>query len=265
VPATGTIPYQMTKVENPLDHDVWVRAVDWVPGERSVVHHIIASAGGAERRGAVSLNNYVPGVEPLELPPEAGILLPAKATFHFQTHYTSSGKVLTDKTKMGLYFRKDAPKYNFRSLVFANNKLRIPPNTKWHEETAEQTLKADAIIYTLHPHAHYRGKASRFVAYYPDGKAQTLLNIPAYDFNWQGTYELIEPMKMPAGTRIVYTQWYDNSTQNKANPDANREVTWGEQTWDEMIFGVIRYRNVIEDAQAQPQKGPSQEELFTER
>lgn len=265
VPATGTIPYQMTKVENPLDHDVWVRAVDWVPGERGVVHHIIASAGGAERRGAVSLNNYVPGVEPLDLPPEAGILLPAHATFHFQTHYTSNGKVLTDTTKMGLYFRKDAPKYNFRSLVFANNKLRIPPNTKWHEETAEQTLKADAIIYTLHPHAHYRGKASRFVAYYPDGKTQTLLNIPAYDFNWQGTYELDEPMRIPAGTRIVYSQWYDNSTQNKANPDANREVTWGEQTWDEMIFGVIRYRNVVEDAQAQPQKGPSQEELFTER
>jgi len=265
VPATGTIPYQMTGVENPLDHDVWVRAIDWVPGERTVVHHIIASAGGAERRGAVSLNNYVPGVEPLVLPPEAGILLPAKATFHFQTHYTSSGKVLTDQTKLGLYFRKDPPKYNFRSLVFANPKLRIPANTKWHEEVAENTLKEDAILYTLHPHAHYRGKASRFVAYYPDGKEQTLLNIPAYDFNWQGTYELVEPMKVPAGTRIVYSQWYDNSTQNKANPDANREVTWGEQTWDEMIFGVIRYRNMTEDAQAQPQKGPSQEELFTER
>ena len=266
VPPTGTIPYQMTKVENPLDHDVWVRAIDWVPGQRSVVHHIIASAGGAERKGAVSLNNYVPGVEPLQLPPEAGILLPAHATFHFQTHYTSNGKQLTDTTKMGLYFRKDAPKYNFRSLVFANPKLRIPANTKWHEEVAENTLKEDAILYTLHPHAHYRGKASRFVAYYPDGKQETLLNIPAYDFNWQGTYELTKPMQVPAGTRIVYSQWYDNSTQNKANPDANREVTWGEQTWDEMIFGVIRYRNVTEDAKTQPQqKGPSQEELFTER
>jgi hypothetical protein len=265
VPATGTIPYQMTKVENPLDQDVWVRAIDWVPGQRTVVHHIIASAGGAERKGAVSLNNYVPGVEPLELPPEAGILLPARATFHFQTHYTSSGKELTDRTRMGLYFRKDPPKYNFRSLVFANSKLRIPPNTKWHEEQAERTLEADAIIYTLHPHDHYRGKASRFVAYYPDGKSQALLNIPAYDFNWQGTYELAVPMRLPAGTRIVYSQWYDNSTQNQANPDPNREVTWGEQTWDEMIFGVIRYRNVEEDAAGQPQKEPSQEELFTQR
>jgi hypothetical protein len=263
VPATGTIPYQMLKVQNPLDHDVWVRAVDWLPGQRSVVHHIIAHAGGAERRGAISLNNYVPGVEPLELPPEAGILLPAKATFHFQVHYTSNGKELVDRTKMGLYFRPDPPQYMFRSLVFANGKLRIPPNTKLHEENAEQTVKADAIIYTLHPHAHYRGKSSRFVAYYPDGKVQTLLNVPAYDFNWQGTYELEKPLLIPAGTRIVYTQWYDNSSQNKANPDPNREVTWGEQTWDEMIFGVIRYRNVTEDA-AQD-KDPSQEELFTER
>jgi hypothetical protein len=263
VPATGTIPYQTLTVANPLDRDVWVRGVDWLPGQRTVVHHIIASAGGAERRGAISLNNYVPGVEPLDLPPEAGILLPAKSTFHFQVHYTSSGKELVDRTKMGLYFRPDKPQYMFRSLVFANSKLRIPPNTKVHEETAEQTVKADAIIYTLHPHAHYRGKASRFVAYYPDGKTETLLNVPAYDFNWQGTYELEKPKLVPAGTRIVYTQWYDNSSQNKANPDPNREVTWGEQTWDEMIFGVIRYRNVQEDGATQ--KGPSQEELFTER
>jgi hypothetical protein len=264
VPATGTIPYQMLTVANPLDRDVWVRGVDWLPGQRTVVHHIIASAGGAERRGAISLNNYVPGVEPLDLPPEAGILLPAKSTFHFQVHYTSNGKELVDRTKLGLYFRPDKPQYMFRSLVFANNKLRIPPNTKVHEETAEQTVKADAIIYTLHPHAHYRGKASRFVAYYPDGKAETLLNVPAYDFNWQGTYELDKPKLVPAGTRIVYTQWYDNSSQNKANPDPNREVTWGEQTWDEMIFGVIRYRNVKEDGATPTQKGPSQEELFTE-
>jgi hypothetical protein len=265
VPATGTIPYQMLTVANPLDRDVWVRGVDWLPGQRTVVHHIIASAGGAERRGAISLNNYVPGVEPLDLPPEAGILLPAKSTFHFQVHYTSNGKELIDRTKLGLYFRPDQPQYMFRSLVFANNKLRIPPNTKLHEETAEQTVKADAIIYTLHPHAHYRGKASRFVAYYPDGKTETLLNVPAYDFNWQGTYELEKPKLVPAGTRIVYTQWYDNSSQNKANPDPNREVTWGEQTWDEMIFGVIRYRNVKEDGATPTQKGPSQEELFTER
>ena len=134
VPATGTIPYQMTRVENPLDHDVWVRAIDWVPGERSAVHHIIASAGGAERKRRGEPQQLRAGRRAARAAAGSGILLPAHATFHFQTHYTSNGKQLTIQTKMGLYFRKDPPKYNFRSLVFANNKLHIPANTKWHEE-----------------------------------------------------------------------------------------------------------------------------------
>jgi AhpC/TSA family len=265
-PATGVIPYQMLKVQNPLDHDVWVRAVDFLPGQRSVLHHIIASAGGAERRGATSLNNYVPGAQPLEMPPEAGILLPAGATFHFQVHYTSNGQALTDVTRMGLYFRKDAPTYNFRSLVFANPQLRIPANRKEHAEIAEKIFEQDAVIYTLHPHAHFRGKSASFVAHYPDGRQQMLLNVPVYDFNWQSTYDLAEPLAVPAGTRIVYTQVFDNSSQNKANPDPDREVTWGEQTWDEMVFGVIRYRNVKADRDAdaplEESGEQSQEELF---
>jgi AhpC/TSA family len=262
-PATGTIPYQTVKVENPLDHDVWVRAVDFLPGQRAVLHHIIASAGGAERRGATSLNNYVPGAEPLEIPPEAGILLKKGATFHFQMHYTSNGKELTDVTKMGLYFRKDPPKFSFRSMVFAQPKLKIPANAKEHSETAEQTFKTDAVIYSLHPHAHFRGKSASFVAHYPDGRIETLLNVPVYDFNWQSTYDLVEPLTVPAGTRVVYTQAFDNSSQNKANPDPNRVVTWGEQTWDEMVFGVIRYRNITEEPAPTRPSGPSQDELFS--
>ena len=261
-PATGTIPYQNIKLDNPLDHDVWVRAVDFLPGQRAVLHHIIASAGG-EVRGNISLNNYVPGAEPLQVPKDNGILLPAKSKLHFQVHYTPNGQVLTDVTRMGLYFMKDAPKYNFRSLVFFNVKLKIPPNTKIHVETAERKFDQDAVIYSLHPHAHFRGKSSSFVAHYPDGREEMLINIPVYDFNWQSTYDLAKPLTVPAGTRIVYTQVFDNSVQNKANPDPNREVTWGEQTWEEMVFGVIRYRNVKED-QAQPKKSePSQTELFS--
>lgn len=260
-PATGVISYQMVQVKNPLDHDVWVRAIDFLPGQRSVLHHIIASVGG-ERRGATSLNNYVPGAEPLQMPADNGILLPANSTFHFQMHYTPNGQELTDVTRMGLYFMKDPPKFRFRSLVFAQPRLKIPANTKLHAETAEQTLKADAMLYSLHPHAHFRGKAASFVAKYPDGREQILLNVPAYDFNWQSTYDLAEPLTVPAGTKIVYTQVFDNSSQNKANPDPNREVTWGEQTWDEMVFGVIRYRNLKEDSAPEKSSSPSQAELF---
>ena len=177
-------------------------------------------------------------------------------------HYTSNGQALTDVTRMGLYFLKDPPTYNFRSLVFVNPKLRIPANTKEHTEIAEKTFDQDAVIYTLHPHAHFRGKSSSFVAHYPDGRQQMLLNVPVYDFNWQSTYDLAEPLTVPAGTRIVYTQVFDNSSQNKANPDPNREVTWGEQTWDEMVFGVIRYRNMKADRDGDAPAEQSQDELF---
>jgi Copper type II ascorbate-dependent monooxygenase, C-terminal domain len=132
---------------------------------------------------------------------------------------------------------------------------------------AENTFKENAVVYTVHPHSHFRGKAARFVANYPGGREEILLNVPAYDFNWQATYELQKPLTVPAGTKIVYTTVFDNSSQNKANPDPTREITWGEQTWDEMVFGVLRYRNVKEDANAAAgkDKAPSQEQLFSER
>ena len=261
-PATGTIPYQNLKIDNPLDRDVWVRAVDFLPGQRAVLHHIIATAGG-ETRGTISLNNYVPGAQPLEVPKDNGILLPAKSKLHFQVHYTTNGRELTDVTRMGLYFMKDPPKYNFRSMIFINTKLKIPANTKVHTEVAERTFKEDAVIYSLHPHAHFRGKSSSFVAHYPDGRQEMLLNVPVYDFNWQSTYDLAKPLTVPAGTRVVYTQVFDNSTQNKANPDPHKVVTWGEQTWEEMVFGVIRYRNVKEDKNAPKTNEPNQAELFS--
>ncbi|MBB6091993.1 peroxiredoxin [Povalibacter uvarum] len=263
-PATGVIPYQMVQVKNPLDHDVWIRAIDYLPGQRAVLHHIIASAGG-ERRGATSLYNYVPGAEPLEIPAENGILLKAGTTIHFQMHFTPNGQELTDVTKLGLYFMKEPPKYNFRSLIFAQPRLKIPSNTKVHTETAERVLDQDAVLFSLHPHAHFRGKSASFLAKYPDGREEMLLNVPNYDFNWQSTYDLVKPLTVPAGTKIIYTQVFDNSSQNKANPDPNRTVTWGEQTWDEMVFGVIRYRNVKEDnSDDDKKKEPSQEELFSE-
>lgn len=261
-PATGTLPYQNIKIDNPLDRDVWVRAVDFLPGQRAVLHHIIATAGG-EPRGTISLNNYVPGAQPLEVPEDNGILLPAKSKLHFQMHYTTNGRELTDVTRMGLYFMKQPPKYNFRSMIFINARLKIPAGAKMHAEVAERTFKEDAVIFSLHPHAHFRGKSSSFVAHYPDGRQEMLLNVPMYDFNWQSTYDLAKPLTVPAGTRIVYTQVFDNSPQNKANPDPNRLVTWGEQTWDEMVFGVIRYRNVKEDHAAPKSGEPNQAELFS--
>jgi hypothetical protein len=177
-------------------------------------------------------------------------------------HYTSNGQVLTDVTKLGLYFMNEPPKFNFRSMILAQPRLKIPAGIKFHPEQAVSTFRNDSVIYSLHPHAHFRGKSASFVAKYPDGREEMLLNIPTYDFNWQATYDLAKPITVPAGTKIVYTQTFDNSVQNKANPDPNKTVTWGEQTWEEMVFGVVRYRNVVETGKEEPMFGPSQRELF---
>ncbi len=263
-PATGTIPYQNVTVKNPLNEDRWIRAIDYLPGQRAVLHHVIATVGG-ERRGATALYNYVPGAEPLQMPEGNGILLKANSTFHFQMHYTTNGQELTDVTQFGLYFMDEPPKHHFRSMVLANPRLKIPANTKFHPEQAVNTFKQDSVIYSLHPHAHFRGKSAQFIAQYPDGREELLINIPNYDFNWQGTYDLAEPKTVPAGTKMVYIQTFDNSVQNKANPDPNVTVTWGEQTWEEMVFGVVRYRQVNESGIEDRPTGPSQQELFEGR
>lgn len=249
VPATGVIPYQMPSVANPLDHDQWVRAVDFQPGARTVLHHIIATMGSAvsERDGG-SLGGYVPGAGPMVLPKDTGILMKKDAKFFFQMHYTVSGKPATDVSRMGVYFMKDAPKYQFRSAVMAKPSLKIPANTKEHTESASRTFDRDVLVYSLLPHSHFRGKASNFVATYPDGHEEVLLSVPAYDFNWQTTYELKEPKMLPAGTKVTHSTTWDNSSQNKANPDPNRIVPWGQQTWDEMLYGVVRFRFVDENS-----------------
>jgi hypothetical protein len=147
-------------------------------------------------------------------------------------------------TRVGLYFAKEPPKYEFKTAVIANPRLSIPANTKAHMASMTADFPREVLVYSLTPHAHYRGSASNFVAKYPDGREELLLSVPTYDFNWQTTYSLATPKVIPAGTKIVHSTVYDNSAQNPANPDPNRVVPWGEQSWDEMLYGVVRYREM---------------------
>jgi hypothetical protein len=255
VPATGTIDYENPIVKNPLGKDVWVRAIEFNPGDRSVVHHILAygvkeGATGGRRGLDTYLAGYAPGGGVVRFPEDTGVLLTKDMNFRFQMHYTASGKPATDVTKIGIYFTDEPPKYPLRQFVLLDPRLKIPPNTKDHYIVAPpRTFDRDVLIYTLTAHSHYRGKASKFVAHYPDGREEVLLSVPAYDFNWQTSYELKTPKLLPKGTKLVYDTVYDNSSQNKANPDPNIEVRWGEQSWEEMIYGNVRYRFVDEEAQ----------------
>ena len=248
VPATGVVDYLYPRVQNPLDHDVWVRAVEILPGSRQGLHHVITTFGVADPearhgfRQLGGLGGYVPGADADVFPTGTGVHLPADAMFQLQMHYTTFGKAVTDHSRLGLYFHEEAPEHELETTILMNPRISIPANTKAHSDSAETVLERDILVYNLLPHAHYRGKSSEFRAFYPDGAEELLLSVPDYDFNWQTTYELEEPKLLPAGTRIVHTTTWDNSVQNPANPDPNRVVPWGQQSWDEMLFGAIRWR-----------------------
>ena len=265
VPPSGVVEYQYPFAMNPLDRDVWVRATEILPGDRQALHHVItrffvpksdSEGGGFGRRGQ-GLGGYVPGSVARKFPEDTGTLLPAGARFVFQMHYTPYGKPTTDISKLGIYFHAEPPKHRLGGTVLLNNKIRIPPHAKAHTESQSQVLERDVLVYSLLPHSHYRGKASDFVAHYPDGRSEVLLSVPSYDFNWQTSYVLREPRMLPAGTRIVHTTTWDNSAQNPANPDPNREVPWGLQSWDEMLFGSISFR-YLEEHETDDSEGVAQ-------
>ena len=255
VPATGVIDYQYAVVPSGLKEGVWVLATQVLPGDRSVVHHALAGFDTGERisAGAVFRNqlaSYAPGVEPARYPEDSGIYVPAGSHFVFQMHYTTSGKATLDASRLGLYFADDPPRHLLRHRAMIDPTLRIPANTKSHSDSAYYLFDRDVVLYGLFPHAHYRGRALSFKAVYPNGREELLLSVPRYDFNWQRFYDFEVPKMLPAGTRLVHSTTWDNSRQNPANPNPDREVPWGLQSWDEMLYGGFTFRYVGEDPAA---------------
>ncbi len=251
VPATGVLDYQFPAIDNPLAEDVWVRAVSIKPGQGEVVHHVLIGTSeemipeGEGRLDAVFGNylmGYAPGAESYIYPDETGVLVKAGGQIHLQMHYTTYGREVTDETQIALYFHDEMPRYNLRQQVVIGPDVQIPPGAERHTESAYFEFARDAEIYSLFPHAHYRGVETRFDLHLPDGSKQPLLHVPRYDFNWQHTYSLEEPVSVPAGTRLVHSTVYNNSERNPANPDATREVPWGLQSYDEMLYGGFFFR-----------------------
>lgn len=252
IPASGVVDYKYHYVKNPIGRDVWVQAAEVLPGDRAVLHHVITAFGDMITEGPYKgrmkhtggLRGYAPGITNQAFPDNTGVFLPADATLEFQVHYTTSGKATVDESRMGLWFYDEPPERQVFTKFIANGKIRIPAHAANHAETEEYVIPKDSILYNVMPHAHFRGKAAEFRAFYPDGTQELLLSVPNYDFNWQTTYEFAEPKFVPEGTRIVQTNWWDNSAANSANPDPSIEVTWGEQSWEEMLFGAFLMRTL---------------------
>ena len=115
--------------------------------------------------------------------------------------------------------------------------FKIPPSDANYEVRATKTIKADTYLSNMMPHMHVRGKSARYTIVYPDGRREVALWVPNYDFNWQLRYELEKPLFMPKGSQLEIVFHYDNSGANRFNPEPTAEVSWGDQTWEEMMLG----------------------------
>ena len=247
VPASGVVDYQNYEIDSNLEEAVWVQGIAVKPGDTNVVHHLLVGSlepGKRARNGVFDnyLGGYAPGAGVAQLPENTGIRIEPGSRFAVQMHYTPYGKAVVDKTQVGLYLYDEPPKHFLRHGVVINFDLTIPPNTKAHEEGAYFEFDKDAQLYSILPHSHYRGRSSVFELEYPDGERELLLSVPKYDFNWQTGYAFKEPRLVPAGSKLIHKTIYDNSKQNFANPDPDKTVTWGLQSWDEMLYGDFVFR-----------------------
>lgn len=240
VPPSGTIDYQYIQVPTHFTEDKWVEAAEVRPGNRAAVHHaIVVIDSGAGELGQDYLAGYAPGMTPQVWKPGQARLIKAGATLVFQMHYQATGRPAKDRTRIGLIFAKKPTTERIVALQAAAHWLAIPPMEANYRITASEVIRQPALLVGLRAHMHLRGKSFRFVARYPNGDSEILLEIPKFDFNWQPYYYLETPKPLPAGTRIEADAVFDNSPNNPANPNPNTAVFWGPQTWDEMMIGWI--------------------------
>jgi hypothetical protein len=263
VPTSGTIEYTYIIVPTGFREDRWVSGAEYRPGNRAVVHHATVfvrppestwlrnyTAGEffvpqeqirtpATPRPAVTTNagagpmntriaGYVPGRPERILSEGYGMLIPAGSDLVFQLHYTANGKADSDRSRVGFVFAKAPPQKRVLSFAAINDSFEIPPGAANYAVSGSGVLRVDAELIETYPHMHLRGKSMTLAAVYPTGQREELLRVPNYDFNWQLLYQLEEPKKLPKGTTLLADGAFDNSPNNRYNPDPKAAVRWGD-------------------------------------
>jgi peroxiredoxin/mono/diheme cytochrome c family protein len=246
VPAKGVVRYQYVTVDPGFTEDKWVQATEARAGNPSVVHHIVVfihapgTPSPAERGIGEIIAVGVPGMAALIHPPGVARLVPAGSKLVFQMHYTPNGVAQADQSRLGLVFADPRTvRKQVKSDMAVNFQFKIPPGAPDHALTANYRFGQDTVLFALFPHMHLRGKSFRMEAVYPDKRREVLLEVPRYRFDWQNQYVFKEPKLLPEGTVLHCEGHFDNSTANLSNPDPKRVVTFGEQTWDEMMVGYF--------------------------
>lgn len=276
IPKDGVVDYTWFAVDMKLAEDKWIEKLQVIPGSRPHVHHalIFAREAGSKFRATVQpgvvdsrpedrtpnnrpqtdrggfamgsgsaelIGDYVPNGDPFIAGPGQARLVKAGSQLVFQMHYTPNGTASLDKTKVGIVFAKAPPKERVVNNAVVNASLKIPPGSANHPVVALVTVQNDTRIGGFGPHMHLRGKAMRMELLRPGQDAKVLLDVPAYDFNWQLKYQPKDWVEVHKGDQLRVTAWYDNSPNNRYNPDPSREVPWGDQSFDEMLFAFFDY------------------------
>src|SRR5215510_10548571 len=245
IPASGHDYFPTPTVMLNLTEDQWIRAVEIRPSNREVTHHsVIFSTGGNAFSGNGLfdvLAVWSVGTPPTVYPEGTGRWIRKGQTLRTNLHYHPNGTPQVDRTRVGLYFGKGEMKKEVVAALAGNINFRIPPNNPDFELKAAYIVDQDIDIVSFFPHMHLRGKDMKMTATFPDGRQQTLLNVPAYDFNWQLFYYPKTKVPLPRGTRVDLVAHFDNSAANKHNPDPSRAVTFGEASTSEMMFGMFEF------------------------
>jgi peroxiredoxin len=247
VPSSGAISYQHFRVPTGFTEDRWMQAAEVRPGDATVVHHInvYIEASNRNKSDARHVNPqlvfFAPGDMPVFFPPGTAKRIPAHSVLDIVVHYTPIGTPRVDRSSVALIFARQPVTREARTISISCKDFAIPPGVGNFEVRAQHSFDSEVYLLSMTPHMHLRGKDFRYDVTFPDGRRQTLLSVPAYDFAWQTLYRLAEPLRMPPGTRLDCTAHFDNSAANPANPDPTKTVSWGDQTWDEMMIGFTDY------------------------
>jgi len=240
VPADGVVDYQYLSVPTNFKEDRWITSAEIRSSAHAVVHHVIVfvqEPGATSRLQGKLLVGFAPGEDPAVFRPGFGRKIPAGSNLLFQIHYTPNGTPTKDVTTVGLIYAKTPVAHTVVTRPVLQTAFEIPAGHPNYEVKSSFTFNEAAQLYSFMPHMHLRGKDFEYKAVFPDGTSRILLSVPRYDFSWQTYYVLKEPVSVPKGTRIECVAHFDNSTNNKYNPDPTKAVRWGDQTWEEMMIG----------------------------
>lgn len=263
VPAEGQDASRSFVIPIRLPADKYLRAAEFRPGNRRVVHHAVvlldksgkarqlevkgggpgggyASFGGPGFLPAGGLPGYAPGMGPEVFPPDASGTLPKDADVVFGMHYHPDGREETDQSSLGLYFTDRPPKRLSSLITMGRLKIDIEPGERAHLERDSYILPVPVEVEGVFEHMHLIGRSCRMWAELPDHTVRPIIKIDDWDFNWQATYHVKKPFRLPKGT-VLHAEWvHDNSADNFRNPNSPpRRITDGENSTDEMAGALV--------------------------